>query len=131
MFFHSLTWGPLSGWPEELFFILKHELVHLKREDIYFKLLFVTASAVHWFNHVIWLLKKEADVDMELSCVKRVTQGASYAEWKAYTETLLSMLHKRCDRRTILSTQFYGGTKIMKKRFKNSGRLVLIRGRPR
>ena len=117
--------------PEELFFILKHELVHLKREDIYFKLLFVTASAVHWFNPFIWIMQKEAAVDMELSCDKRVTQGASYAEWKAYTETLLSMLHKRCDRRTILSTQFYGGTKIMKKRFKNSGRLVLIRGRPR
>ena len=25
--------------PEELFFILKHELVHLKRGDVYFKLL--------------------------------------------------------------------------------------------
>lgn len=105
--------------PEELFFILKHELVHLKRGDVYFKLLFVTASAVHWFNPFIWIMQKEAAVDMELSCDERVTQGANYAARKAYTETLLSMLHKRCDRRTVLSTQFYGGTKIMKKRFKN------------
>lgn len=105
--------------PEELFFILKHELVHLKRGDVYFKLLFVTASAVHWFNPFIWIMQKEAAVDMELSCDERVTQGANYAARKAYTETLLSMLHKRCDRRTSLSTQFYGGTKIMKKRFKN------------
>ncbi len=105
--------------PEELFFILKHELVHLKRGDVYFKLLFVTASAVHWLNPFIWIMQKEAAVDMGLSCDERVTQGANYAARKAYTETLLSMLHKRCDRRTILSTQFYGGTKIMKKRFKN------------
>lgn len=110
---------------EDLFFILKHELVHLKRGDVYLKLLFVTANAVHWFNPLIWIMQKEAVIDMELSCDERVTQGTSYALRKAYTETLLSMLHKRCARKTILSTQFYGGTKIMKKRFKN----ILIRNR--
>ena len=110
---------------EDLFFILKHELVHLKRGDVYLKLLFVTANAVHWFNPFIWIMQKEAVIDMELSCDEKVTQGASYELRKAYTETLLSMLHKRCVRKTVLSTQFYGGTKIMKKRFKN----ILIRNR--
>ena len=110
---------------EDLYFILKHELVHLKRGDVYFKLLFVTANAVHWFNPFIWIMQKEAVIDMELSCDERVTQGTSYALRKAYTETLLSMLHKQCVRKTVLSTQFYGGTKIMKKRFKN----ILIKNR--
>ncbi len=104
---------------EELFFILKHELVHFKRGDVYLKLLFVVVNAVHWFNPVIWMMQKEAMIDMELSCDERVTQGASYDVRKAYTETLLSMLHKQCAQRTVLSTQFYGGTKIMKRRFKN------------
>lgn len=104
---------------EELYFILKHELVHLKRRDVYLKLLFVTANAVHWFNPLIWIMQKEAVIDMELSCDERVTQGADYAMRKAYTETLLSMLHRQYDRRTTLSTQFYEGSKIMKKRFKN------------
>ena len=110
---------------EDLFFILKHELVHLKRGDVYLKLLFVTVNAIHWFNPIIWIMQKEAVIDMELSCDEKVTQGASYELRKAYTETLLSMLHKRCVRKTVLSTQFYGGTKIMKKRFKN----ILIRNR--
>lgn len=110
---------------EELFFILKHELVHLKRGDVYLKLLFVIANAVHWFNPLIWIMKKEAVIDMELSCDERVTQGTDFELRKAYTETLLSMLHKRCVRKTVLSTQFYGGKKIMKKRFKN----ILIRNR--
>lgn len=109
----------------DLFFILKHELVHFKRGDVYLKLLFVTANAVHWFNPVIWIMQKEAVIDMELSCDERVTKGADFAFRKAYTETLLSMLHKQCVRKTVLSTQFYGGTKIMKKRFKN----ILIRNR--
>ncbi len=105
--------------PEELFFIFKHELVHLKRGDVYFKLLFVAANAFHWFNPLIWIMHKEAVVDMELSCDERVTQGTDYELRKAYTETLLSTLHKNCSRRTALSTQFYGGKQIMKKRFKN------------
>ncbi len=105
--------------PEDLFFILKHELVHLNRGDMYLKLLFVIANAVHWFNPLIWIMQKEAVIDMELSCDERVTQGVSYAMRKAYTETLLSMLHKQCAKRTVLSTQFYGGKNIMKKRFKN------------
>ena len=108
-----------------MFFILKHELVHLKRGDVYLKLLFVTANAVHWFNPIIWIMQKEAVIDMELSCDERVTQGTSFELRKAYTETLLSMLHKQCVRKTVLSTQFYGGKKIMKKRFKN----ILIRNR--
>ncbi|MDE5801530.1 MAG: M56 family metallopeptidase [Lachnospiraceae bacterium] len=104
---------------EELFFILKHELVHLKRGDIYLKLLFAVANAVHWFNPLIWIMQKEAAVDMELSCDERVTQGTDYATRKAYTETLLSTLHKQSIKKTVLSTGFYGGKQIMKKRFKN------------
>lgn len=104
---------------EELYFILKHELVHLKRGDVCLKLLLTTANAVHWFNPLIWLMRKEAAVDMELSCDERVTQGADYAQRKAYTETLLSTIHKQCTKRTVLSTQFYGGKKVMKKRFQN------------
>lgn len=104
---------------EESFFILKHELVHLKRGDVYVKLLFVMANAAHWFNPLVWIMQKEAGIDMELSCDERVTQGTDYAMRKAYTETLLSTLHKQCTKRNLLSTQFYGGKQIMKKRFKN------------
>ncbi len=89
---------------EELFFILKHELVHLKRGDVYFKLLFVIANAVHWFNPLIWIMHREAIIDMELSCDERVTKDTGYAVRKAYTETLLFMLHKRCSRRTAFTT---------------------------
>ena len=104
---------------QELFFILRHELIHLKRGDIYFKLLFVAANAVHWFNPLVWIMQKEAALDMELSCDERVIQGMGYAARRAYTETLLSTLHKQSTKKVFLSTGFYGGKEIMKKRFKN------------
>lgn len=118
-------WGPVLVLPkeqysaEERYFILKHELVHLKRGDVYFKLLLVAANAVHWFNPLIWLMQKEAAVDMELSCDERVTKDADYAQRKAYAETLWSTLHRQYAKQTVLSTQFYGGKKVMKKRFQN------------
>lgn len=104
---------------EQLHFILKHEMVHVKRHDICFKLLFVLANAVHWFNPVIWMMQKEAAVDMELSCDERVIQGMDHAGRKAYTETLFYTFHRQCVKKTKLSTQFYGGKQIMKKRFQN------------
>ncbi|HBA50677.1 MAG TPA: hypothetical protein DCZ91_23340 [Lachnospiraceae bacterium] len=120
--------------PEELIFILRHELIHLKRKDVYKKLLFVLANAIHWFNPLIWMMQREAAVTMELSCDERVTQDMDYAVRKAYTEALLSALHRHCTARTALSTQFYGGKQIMKVRFKNilshtrkkNGSIVLI-----
>lgn len=104
---------------EELFFVLKHELIHIKRHDIYFKLLFVIANALHWFNPLIYIMQKEAVVDMELSCDEEVIRQTAYAVRKAYTETLLSTFNKQRKKGTFLTTQFYGGKKIMKKRFKN------------
>lgn len=104
---------------EELHFIMKHELVHLKHGDVYFKLLFVAANALHWFNPLVWIMQKEASVDMELSCDESVIKGAGIDVRKAYTETLMSTLHKQFSKRTVLSTQFYEEKKIMKKRFSN------------
>lgn len=104
---------------EELFFVLKHELIHIKRHDIYIKLLFVIANALHWFNPLIYIMQKEAVVDMELSCDEKVIQKTAFAVRKAYTETLLSTFHKQHKKGAFLTTQFYGGKEIMKKRFKN------------
>lgn len=104
---------------EELYFILKHELVHMKRHDIYFKLLLLAVNALHWFNPAVWLMRREAAVDMELSCDESVVRGMNLEVRKAYTETLLSALYREYARRIVLSTQFYGGKHVMKKRFKN------------
>lgn len=104
---------------EALYYILKHEMVHFMRHDVYWKLLFVLANAIHWFNPAVWLLHKEAVVDMELSCDERVVLRADHKSKIAYTETLYTMLHQKYTQKHPLSTQFYGGKRIMQKRFRN------------
>lgn len=121
-FFHPVLILPDCQYKKkELFFILKHELVHIKHHDIFFKLLFLTSNAIHWFNPIVYIMQKEASISMELSCDEKVVTGTTYHTHKIYTETLLSVLHKQCkkNQKTNLSTQFYGGTDIMKIRFKN------------
>lgn len=103
----------------ELYFILKHELVHCKRGDLYAKLLFMAVCALHWFNPLVWLMQKSAAVTMELSCDENVIKGMPPEQKKAYTETLLSTLHKGGVRSAMLSTGFFEGKKVMKKRFQN------------
>ncbi len=106
---------------KELFFILKHELIHIKRHDIFFKFLFLTANALHWFNPFIHIMQKEAAANIELYCDETVVKDLSYNTRKAYTVTLMSALCKQNKKSagTILPVKFYGGANIMKRRFKN------------
>ena len=60
---------PHEGYQKiDLEVIIRHELVHFKRNDLWFKLLLVCANAVHWFNPVIYLMVREANRDIEISC---------------------------------------------------------------
>lgn len=119
-FFRPLLVMPDNVYSEEeLFFILKHELIHVKRHDTLFKFLFMAARALHWFNPAALLMQRAAVSDMEFSCDEQVVQGNSYTERKRYMETLLSTLEKQVKKTNLLTTQFYGGSRIMKRRFQN------------
>jgi bla regulator protein blaR1 len=104
---------------EDLAFILKHELIHFRRRDTWYKLLLASANAVHWFNPLVYLMTYEANADLELSCDDEVIRGADFDKRKAYSETILSCIQQQRMRKTALSTYFYGGTRIMKERFVN------------
>ena len=119
-FRHSLLVFPDREYTEEeWYFILRHERVHLKRGDLYVRLLFVAAEAVHWFNPLVWLLQRQAAVIMEQACDEQVVKGMDYQERKNYTKALLSAMSGRNRTKIALSTYFSGGTEIMKKRFQN------------
>ena len=118
-------WRPILVLPEEeytsqeSFYILRHELIHLRRHDVFIKFLLMLARDLHWFNPVVYLMQKEAAVDMELACDEAVVRGASFDQREAYTETLMAMLHGTGRKGPLLSTQFSGSVGIMKKRFRN------------
>ena len=94
----------------ELPFILRHELTHYRRRDLWYKLLLLAACAVHWFNPLVHLLRREAEADLELTCDGLVVAGADGAARRAYSEALLSSVRRQQGlSRWVLSTHFYGG----------------------
>ncbi len=101
----------------DLYMVLRHELLHYKRHDLWYKLLLVAAGCLHWFNPFVWFMVKRADRDLEIACDEAVVKGESTEFRKDYCETILRII--RCDRgrKPALSTGFTTGKKTMKKRF--------------
>ena len=104
---------------DELLFILKHELLHIKRRDHLYKLLLLLANAVHWFNPVIYRMVRAANTDLEMACDEDVIKNTSFAGRKAYAEVIFTALSKQKGRDGYYTTHFYRDTKFMKKRFRN------------
>ncbi|MCQ1530405.1 M56 family metallopeptidase [Lutispora saccharofermentans] len=72
--------------------ILLHEISHLKRHDIAVKWLAMIASSIHWFNPIIYFIKKEINHSCELACDESVIKNLSPAEKQAYGDTLISIV---------------------------------------
>ncbi len=69
--------------------ILLHELTHLRRFDIAVKWLTMIAVSLHWFNPLMYLIKKEINRACELSCDEAVIRNLNAAEKQAYGDTLI------------------------------------------
>jgi hypothetical protein len=103
---------------DELRFILKHELVHYKRNDLLYKSLVLVATAMHWFNPVVYLMARAVNTLCETSCDAEVIRNANEdARWQ-YSETIIGVVKYRSKTKlsTAFSTNFYGGKKGMKNR---------------
>lgn len=101
---------------EELRFIIAHELVHHKRKDLYYKVLVLVATAIHWFNPAVYIAAKAIDAECELSCDDEVIRSTDAVARQHYSKTILGVVKYQSRFRTALSTNFYGGKKGMKKR---------------
>ncbi len=77
--------------PKQLKNILLHEVIHLKRFDIAVKWLTMIAVSIHWFNPLVYFIKKEVDRACELSCDEAVIKNLDSAEKQAYGETLIDV----------------------------------------
>jgi len=74
--------------------ILIHEIVHLKRFDITVKWLTMIASSIHWFNPLMYFIKKEINNSCELACDEVVIKNLSPAEKQDYGDTLISVVSR-------------------------------------
>ena len=102
----------------DLRYILRHELCHLKRHDMLLKFVLLLANTMHWFDPIVYLMLRQADEDIELACDSAATDGLERAERAAYSRTLLAAVQSNV--RALPATTCFGSTvERLKRRITN------------
>ncbi len=69
---------------------VRHEMVHIKRFDVLWKMLARLAVILHCWNPIAWLMLREFERACEYSCDEIVMQGRSREEVKEYLRLLIA-----------------------------------------
>jgi beta-lactamase regulating signal transducer with metallopeptidase domain len=94
---------------DETAVVIRHELAHYKRGDIWYKLLLIIANAMHWFNPFVYLMTKAANRDLEYSCDDIVIKNRDITFRKEYSLTILKAMQK--NKASEASTYLNGGSR--------------------
>lgn len=86
--------------------VLRHELCHLRRKDLWYKGLLLLCACIHWFNPLVWKLGQVAGEHLELCCDEDVVAGQDVRFRKEYGQLLLRSA--AAEQRAVLATQFGG-----------------------
>ena len=100
----------------ELECILRHELTHLGRRDLWYKWFTVAVTSVHWFNPLMPWLRKEISRACELSCDEGVIRVMDDEHKRLYGETLLALAAANALPRAVPATTLCEEKKQLKER---------------
>ncbi len=101
---------------EDALMILKHELVHFKRHDLWWKLLGTVLQTVYWFNPIVWLLCKDFAFCVETSCDAEVVKNLDHDERKHYGYLLISYVQTHRNFKPVSGISFTLAHEKMKRR---------------
>lgn len=72
--------------------ILAHEMMHIKRCDVFYKWIVAVCKSMHWFNPFMYLIAKEIEKECEISCDEAVVRNMSNVEKKTYADTIMAFV---------------------------------------
>ncbi len=103
---------------EQYYFILKHELIHYKRGDLFYKLIMLLTAALHWFNPLVHYMVYRANQDLELYCDEKLVAKEDVHYREKYSQILLQMITASAKSpNLLLSTGFSNPKSRLKNRF--------------
>jgi beta-lactamase regulating signal transducer with metallopeptidase domain len=104
---------------DDLECVLRHELTHYRRGDLWVNLLILLVLAMHWFNPLVYLMARIIRAEGEASCDAAAVAGGAADRRRQYGEAIIGFVGAQNSRGPILSTSFFGGSKDMKKRLQS------------
>ncbi|MBD5477237.1 MAG: M56 family metallopeptidase [Lachnospiraceae bacterium] len=69
--------------------ILCHELIHIKRWDVWWKVLVQCVILLHWWNPAAWIMYRDFERTCEWSCDEIVVQDRTKDEIKRYLKLMI------------------------------------------
>lgn len=97
---------------------LAHELQHLKRQDLWYKLLLSLVGCIHWFNPLVRIMVRKGGQDVELCCDYDLLKTRDVAGRRAYGQAILDQMTAGGRGLSRLTTGFSGDKKEVFARFK-------------
>lgn len=92
-FFRPYIVLPSADIPEKDFqYIVLHELTHYKRRDMFYKWLVQITVCLHWFNPLVYLMRREITKACEFSCDEAVLSKMGYDNAQDYGKILLDAM---------------------------------------
>lgn len=80
--------GAAAGSPEAEM-VLSHEIAHIKRFDVFWKILLRLAVILHGWNPAAWLIRRDFERVCECSCDDMALHGKTKEEIKTYMRLLI------------------------------------------
>lgn len=115
-FFHPAVILPDKKYADvKLRNILMHEITHMKRYDIFVKWLLIFVGAIHWFNPIVYFVRREMNNACELACDESVIKRFAISEMQQYGDTLIAVAADSI-RKTPPSIPMFEDKKILKER---------------
>ncbi len=116
---HPKILMPETDYTEkEIYYILKHEMLHYYQHDMMIKILWETLCSVFWWNPAVFLLKKQLTRVLELKVDRLLTSGFSEEEKISYLECIVkSMKTGRQEQTSLMITFATQKGNAMKQRF--------------
>lgn len=100
----------------ELEMIVRHELIHWRRKDLWYKFLLILAKSIHWYHPAVWLMVHRANRDLEISCDAAAVQDEDAAYRKAYSLMILQEAERQMKKQAALTTCFTEGKAALQER---------------
>lgn len=99
------TWGSA-----EKEFVVLHEMTHIRRLDLFPKIIATWSCCLYWYNPLVWVAKEQLNRDIEMACDEFVVQGKGKTITKQYAAMLIDTIG--CKTHSFLRNSFgrYGIT---------------------
>lgn len=74
--------------------LVRHEMIHIKRLDVLWKVLMEFVIFLHWWNVFAWILRRRLEDISECACDEMVVRGKTDEEADEYTLLLIEEMEK-------------------------------------